>query len=290
MCAGAGIAGPADGGEEEVTNPVARLWRAEQLPLWDGLYRMDGRAHAVRLEVLAVGEPFDPVVRESAVSPVAVARRVELPAGSLVCGKAGESGGFFGRCDRDGEVVWVAVLAGAGPFQLVSVEGSAARFGNGSGLSVPVELDDPDFAVPVRRSGGSDSEVAALWRNGLLPGADGLYYVDGGARTLRLGVVEVGADFDVAARLAAEPDSVTSLCIMFRAELSDGSLVGGECAWGSEGFFARLNENRELVWVAYFEDSNPFVGVAVAGSSATFTTNLGLPVTVDLDSAAFGVA
>lgn len=58
-----------------------------------------------------------------------------------------------------------------------------------------------------------------------------------------LGVVEVGGDFDVAARLDAEPDWVASLEITFRTELSDGSLVGGECGHGSEVFFARLNES-----------------------------------------------
>lgn len=290
MCAGAGTAGPADSDGEQVTNPVVRLWRADQLPGWDGLYRADGRAHAVRLKVLAVGESFDPVVRESVVVPVTVARRVELPAGSLVCGKVGGSGGFFGRCDRDGEVVWAAVLAGSGPFWSASVEGSAARFGTELGLSVPVELDDPNFALPVRLSGGSDSDIVSLWRKGLLPGLDGLYYVDGRARALRLGAVEVGAEFDVTARLDAEPDWLASLEITFRTELPDGSLVGGECGHGSQGFFARLNKSRDLVWAVFFEDSNPFIGVDVTGSLATFTTNLGLPATVDLDSIAFGVA
>lgn len=264
-----------------MTNPVVRLWRAEQLPGWDGLYRADGRAHAVRLKVLAVGEPFDPV---AAAVPATVAHRAELSVGSLACGQVGRSGGFFGRFDRAGDVVWVAVLAGSGPFDLVSIKGSTARFTTGSGLSVPVELDDPDFASAVRHGGGSDSDVGSSWRDGLLPGTDGLFHVDGRARALRLGVLEVGADFDVAARLDAEPDWVASLTITFRTELSDGSLVGGECGHGSEGFFARLNESQELVWAVFFEDSNPFVGVDVRGSSATFTTNLGLPVTVDLDS------
>ncbi len=83
---------------------------------------------------------------------------------------------------------------------------------------------------------------------------------------------------------------MASVEITLRAELSDGSLVGGEGSQGSDGFFARLNESQDLVWAVFFEDSNPFVGVDVTGSLATFTTNLGLPVTVDLDSVAFGVA
>ncbi|EAM8245442.1 hypothetical protein CLL99_003417, partial [Salmonella enterica subsp. enterica serovar Thompson] len=36
----------------------------------------------------------------------------------------------------------------------------------------------------------------------------------------------------------------------------------GEGSYGSEGFVAYLDENKNLVWVLYSEESNPFINVS----------------------------
>jgi hypothetical protein len=70
--------------------------------------------------------------------------------------------------------------------------------------------------------------------------------------------------------------------------LPDGLLCAGEGSHGSEGFFARLDAARGLVWVCYLSESNPFAEVAVEGGSATVTSTSGLGVTVDLDAPVSG--
>ena len=59
-------------------------------------------------------------------------------------------------------------------------------------------------------------------------------------------------------------------------EKQEGYLCCGEGAHGSEGFFARLDPNERLVWVAYFEESNPFVNIKITDDHVTFETNLGV--------------
>lgn len=51
---------------------------------------------------------------------------------------------------------------------------------------------------------------------------------------------------------------------------------------GVRGFFARLDQGRNLVWVVSLGESNPFERAVVRGSSATFTNNLGNSLTIDL--------
>lgn len=58
---------------------------------------------------------------------------------------------------------------------------------------------------------------------------------------------------------------------------------------GSEGFFARLDPDRNLVRLVFLSDSNPFVQAAVEGLLATFTNNLGNSITIDLDDSDFAV-
>jgi hypothetical protein len=90
----------------------------------------------------------------------------------------------------------------------------------------------------------------------------------------------------VDALLAEEPDRVTGADMHPRglAELPDGSGYAccGDGSHGSEGFFARLDRGRNLVWVEALGDSNPFERATVEGSMATFTNNLGNSITVDL--------
>jgi hypothetical protein len=141
------------------------------------------------------------------------------------------------------------------------------------------------------------TKIVRLWVEGLAPGWDGLYRADGSARALRLAGgarldrFDLGPPLDLEAMLAEDPDNVTDVDIRRGVDvpLPDGVgyVCGGEGSHGSEGFFARLDKDRNLVWIAMLTDSNPFVKVEVGGWLATFTNNLGNSVTVDLDRPEF---
>src|SRR5690349_13040598 len=110
-------------------------------------------------------------------------------------------------------------------------------------------------ACPIGRRGSEMSQILDLWGRGELPGWSGLYRADGGAWAIEsdgaaLATFRVGEPFDLAERLAAEPDEVTEIDESARAPLpAGGHVVSGEGAHGSEGFFARLDAGGELAWV-----------------------------------------
>ena len=98
--------------------------------------------------------------------------------------------------------------------------------------------------------------------------------------------LEFGEEFDLAALLDADPEWVTSIDVTRETALPArrGYLCCGEGSHGSEGFFARLDENRELLWVVYLEQSNPFDSISTDGTNGTFGSTSGLSVTVNLDT------
>lgn len=135
--------------------------------------------------------------------------------------------------------------------------------------------------------------ILQLWAEGLAPGWDGLFRADGSARAVELGGgarldwFDLGPPLDLDAMLGEDPDNVTHVDILRGADvpIPDGSgyVCGGDGAHGSEGFFARLDKDRNLIWIAALTASNPFEKAEVRGRIATFTNNLGNSVTVDLD-------
>lgn len=62
----------------------------------------------------------------------------------------------------------------------------------------------------------------------------------------------------------------------------------GEGSYGSEGFFGQLDEQKNLVWVVYLENSNFFVDVPVRKDTATFTSSAGTLIVVNLGTREFG--
>jgi len=133
------------------------------------------------------------------------------------------------------------------------------------------------------------SRIVELWRQGEVPAFSGLYRADDSARYVEtdgpaLTYFRVGKPFDLAERLAEEPDYLAEIDESARAALPDGrgQVCCGEGPLGSQGFFARLGTDGELVWVVFLDNGNPFYEVAVDGSRVTFTNNLGRSVTVDL--------
>jgi hypothetical protein len=141
------------------------------------------------------------------------------------------------------------------------------------------------------------TRIVQLWAEGLAPGWDGLYRADGSARALRLAGgarldgFDLGLPLDLEALLAQDPDNVTSVDIARGVDVAlpdgFGYVCGGEGSHGSEGFFARLDKDRNLMWIVMLTDSNPFEKAEVRGRLATFTNNLGNSVTVDLDHPEF---
>ncbi|MCW2873006.1 hypothetical protein [Actinacidiphila oryziradicis] len=138
------------------------------------------------------------------------------------------------------------------------------------------------------------NRIIELWLAGEAPAWDGLYRADGSARAVeidspRLSWFDLGAPLDVYALLTEDPGYVIEFDVCAEAELPDGSgyVCCGDGSLGSNGFFARLDTGKNLVWVVSLFDSNPFERVTVEGSMATFTNNLGNSVTVDLASPDF---
>jgi hypothetical protein len=143
------------------------------------------------------------------------------------------------------------------------------------------------------RAAKDESTIVQLWAKGLVPAWDALYRADGSARTVDMGGgakldwFDLGPPLDLDGLLNEDPDNLTHVDIHRCADIpipdASGYLCGGDGAHGSQGFFARLDKDRNLVWIVALTDSNPFEKAQVHGRLATFTNNHGNSVTVDLD-------
>ncbi|MEV0457906.1 hypothetical protein [Catellatospora methionotrophica] len=139
------------------------------------------------------------------------------------------------------------------------------------------------------RTGRRANPIVELWSAGTVPACNGLYRADGTAWAVetdgpQLSQLVFGPPLDLAALLANDPEAVTVIDRFAEAELVDGSgyVCCGDGALGSDGFFARLDQGRSLVWVVSLTDSNPFGRIMVDGSAVRFVNNLGNCVVVDL--------
>ncbi|MFJ5901449.1 hypothetical protein ACIQFZ_40180 [Streptomyces sp. NPDC093064] len=138
--------------------------------------------------------------------------------------------------------------------------------------------------------------IIDLWLAHERPAVDGLFRADGSAWTVEtdgpeLSWFDVGEPLNLDALLAEDPEWLTGADIHPQglAELSDGAgyVCCGDGSLGSEGFFARLDQDKNLVWVVSLLDSNPFERAEVHGSQAAFTNNLGNCLTIDLTNSYF---
>jgi len=90
-------------------------------------------------------------------------------------------------------------------------------------------------------------------------------------------------EFNLDEALDADPDWLTSIDVTRETGLAGaGYLCCGEGSYGSEGFAARLDEHKNLAWVIYLEESNPFTDIVIAGMTATFSSSSGVSITVDI--------
>jgi hypothetical protein len=138
----------------------------------------------------------------------------------------------------------------------------------------------------------SRTPIVDLWAAGRVPIEDGVFFADGRSYAVEVvdGRLDAVAELDLAAMLADDPDWLAAIDVTGEQEIPDGAghVCVGEGSHGSEGFFARLDAARRLVWVCHLSGSNPFAGLEVAAGTATVTSTSGLRVTVDLDSPVTG--
>ncbi|MFI6057782.1 hypothetical protein [Streptomyces sp. NPDC051286] len=142
------------------------------------------------------------------------------------------------------------------------------------------------------------SRIIELWEAGEAPDRSGLYRADGSARAIEidgpaLSWFDLGPSLDLDSLLAEDPWAVTPIDVHPQCylELPDGSgsVCGGDGALGSQGFFARLDPDGRLVWVASLFDSNPFEKAELSWPVVRFTNNLGNSIAIDLLSEPFSV-
>lgn len=133
------------------------------------------------------------------------------------------------------------------------------------------------------------SRIVDLWRLGMAPSVSALCRADGSAYRARvdgadLSHFQIGEAFDLDAHLAAEPEDVTYIDECARATLPDGSgyVCCGDGAHGSEGFFARIDLQANLLWIVFLHNGNPFHRIGIYNSVVTFVNNLERTLSVDL--------
>jgi hypothetical protein len=131
--------------------------------------------------------------------------------------------------------------------------------------------------------------IERLWTNYELPTLDALYFADGRSYEVDLDSdapsgLKVVEPFDLEEFLEEDPDWVTRVDGQRSVSLADGGFLwGGDGAHGSNGFCARLNADRTLVWAMFFQVSNPFTEVRVSGDIAVFHSTSGVTITVDIN-------
>jgi hypothetical protein len=124
------------------------------------------------------------------------------------------------------------------------------------------------------------SGIQDLWRDGRLPIEDGVYFADGRSYAVEV----VGSTLRSVGEVEPATDWLTAIDITREAPAPGGFVCAGEGSHGSEGFFARLDADRELVWVCYLSESNPFDRLTVTDGTLTAASTSGVTITVDLDA------
>jgi hypothetical protein len=136
------------------------------------------------------------------------------------------------------------------------------------------------------------STISEIWNDGRAPIRDGLYLSNGHSYEVRVDSTadkgfEVLGEFDLDAVLTSEPDWLTTVDVTKEIELpGEGFLCCGEGSYGSEGFFARLDQRRHLTWLVYLEESNPFIEILTEGTAARFVSSSGVEIVLDIDQPA----
>lgn len=127
--------------------------------------------------------------------------------------------------------------------------------------------------------------IRQAWRDQQVPLVDGVVFATGLLYPAEyfeltlLGVGGIGARIDARAPIFVDP-SVDFVTIDELAAQSDRGndmqYSCGEGSFGSDGFLARTRlSTGELEWVAFFQQSNPFVQLAIVDDRVNVTNNHG---------------
>ncbi|EHB4884966.1 hypothetical protein JXF96_004076 [Salmonella enterica subsp. enterica serovar Heidelberg] len=110
--------------------------------------------------------------------------------------------------------------------------------------------------------------IIQLWEDNLLPIKDAIYFSNGRSFLCKIMDyptlhIERNGEFDFSAFYEKNKDEVTDIDKFRVIKLANNCYCCvGEGSYGSEGFVAYLDENKNLVWVLYSEESNPFINVS----------------------------
>lgn len=131
--------------------------------------------------------------------------------------------------------------------------------------------------------------ILELWKHQKLPIKNGIYFRDEKSYIIKLkssedfhisGIYE----FDLQTFYSSDPEWVTHIDITKEERLQQGGyFCSGEGASGAEGFFARLNSERDLLWVVYLEESNPFCNFTFKSNIAIVESTSGLKIELDIN-------
>ncbi|MGH3903727.1 MAG: hypothetical protein ACRDTE_05995 [Pseudonocardiaceae bacterium] len=140
-------------------NTLLKLWRAGQLPIRDALYTLSGEAYSVQLNDAAPGGieilgkfDLDAALADDPdwLSSVGSTKEAEIEDGwgRLLVGEGSDgSDGFFARVDHDNNPQWVFFFTESNPFIDISTGGREATFHSSSGVSVTVDIDQPEAGI-----------------------------------------------------------------------------------------------------------------------------------------------
>jgi len=132
--------------------------------------------------------------------------------------------------------------------------------------------------------------IISLWENETLPIKDGLYFADGRSyeaiiNSTTAAGYEIANPINLDLFIEEDSECISSFDTTKIVQLpgKNGFLCCGEGSFGSEGFFAHLASNKSLLWVFYFEYSNPFVEIQLAEEGeANFLTSNGTSLKVKI--------
>ncbi|ANO87882.1 hypothetical protein KV337_004988 [Escherichia coli] len=140
--------------------------------------------------------------------------------------------------------------------------------------------------------------IIQLWEDGLLPIKDAIYFSNGESFLCKITsyptpCIEKNGEFDFSAFYEKNKDEVTDIDKSREVKLANNCYCCiGEGSYGSEGFIAYLDENKNLVWVLYSEESNPFINITeytsdiiIVESSSNIRLRININNPVDLELA-----
>ncbi|MGC4064588.1 MAG: hypothetical protein QM784_08080 [Polyangiaceae bacterium] len=130
-----------------------------------------------------------------------------------------------------------------------------------------------------------DGQIYRAWQEERCPIVNGIFRPDDSVSRLTLEIDSVNRNFATLKLMerttlsAIERTSevewtyLTQLC-EFKSITSHYVAIGGEGGFGSDGFVALLERDLRLLWLAFFDWSNPFTKVSVEDAVVTATSSL----------------